>query len=249
MRAAQLVVPVLLASALLAPGAVRAQTLSADLSSHLVAITTGFTGTSVVLFGATDGTGDVVATVRGPERDMVVRRKSQVLGIWINTRQVGFSAVPSYYALYTSRPLEEIAPPAMQAMHQIGLDNLRITPAATSRAIADLGEFRSALFAEQERQRLYAREPGHIVFLGDRLFRATIDFPADVPTGDYLVEVFLVRDKVIVSGQTTPLVVAEIGVDAEVNDFAQRQAWLYGIIAVAIAAAAGWVASLPFRNA
>ncbi|HEY1432673.1 MAG TPA: TIGR02186 family protein, partial [Stellaceae bacterium] len=35
----------------------RAEGLVADLTSHLIAITTGFTGASVVLFGATDGPG------------------------------------------------------------------------------------------------------------------------------------------------------------------------------------------------
>ncbi|HXM84370.1 MAG TPA: TIGR02186 family protein, partial [Stellaceae bacterium] len=85
------------------PGYVQAdQPLLADLSSHLIAITTGFTGASVVLFGATDGPGDVVIVVRGPERDMVVRHKSHFAGIWINTRQVTFSGVPSYYAVFSS---------------------------------------------------------------------------------------------------------------------------------------------------
>ena len=37
----------------------RAEALVADLTSHLIAITTGFTGASVVLFGAIDGPGDV----------------------------------------------------------------------------------------------------------------------------------------------------------------------------------------------
>ncbi|HEV3177595.1 MAG TPA: TIGR02186 family protein, partial [Stellaceae bacterium] len=53
-----------------ASGPARAQALVADLTNHLVAITTGFTGTSVVLFGATDGNGDVIVVVRGPERDI-----------------------------------------------------------------------------------------------------------------------------------------------------------------------------------
>ena len=89
-----------------------------------------------------------------------------------------------------------------------------------------------------------------IAFLGDRLFRATIEFPANVPTGIYLFEVFLVRDRAVVSGQTTPLVVSQIGFDANVGDFAQRQALAYGLLAVALTAAtAGWLASLPFRNA
>ncbi|HXQ52907.1 MAG TPA: TIGR02186 family protein [Stellaceae bacterium] len=225
-----------------------AQTVSADLSSHLVAITTGFTGTSVVLFGATDGPADVIAVVRGPERSMVVRRKSRVAGIWMNTRAVTFEGVPSYYALYSTRPLAEIAPPAMQALHQIGLENLRFT-GADARTQEDRDMFRAALIDEQRRQGLYLKEPGQVAFLGNRLFRATIDFPANVPTGTYLFEVFLVRDKAVVSGQTTPLVVSQIGFDADVNEFAERRSLAYGLLAVAGAAMAGWLASLPFRNA
>src|SRR5216683_635354 len=67
---------VLVAALLIWAPPTRAEALIADLTSHLIAITTGFTGASVVLFGATDGPGDVVVTVRGPDREMTVRRKS-----------------------------------------------------------------------------------------------------------------------------------------------------------------------------
>src|SRR3954469_6878606 len=79
--------------------AARAEGLVADLTSHLIAITTGFTGASVVLFGATDGPGDVIVAIRGPEREMTVRRKSRVAGIWVNTQEVTFGNLPSFYAL------------------------------------------------------------------------------------------------------------------------------------------------------
>jgi uncharacterized protein (TIGR02186 family) len=239
----------LLLAAVLLPAAARAQTLSADLSSHLVAITTGFTGASVVLFGATDGPADVIAVVRGPERAVTVRRKSRIAGLWINTRDFTFAGVPSFYAVYSTRPLDAIAPPRMQALHQIGLDNLRFGGGEEARGNGERDAFRVALLDEQQRQGLYVGAPGRIDFLGDRLFRATFDFPANVPTGTYIVEVFLVRDKSVVSGQTTPLLVSQTGIDADVGDFAQRQSLAYGILAVAVAALAGWLASLPFRNA
>ncbi|HEX7968458.1 MAG TPA: TIGR02186 family protein, partial [Stellaceae bacterium] len=226
-----------------------AEPLVADLTSHFIAITTGFTGTSVVLFGATDGTGDVIAIVRGPERDAVVRRKSRVAGIWMNTREMTFTGVPSFYAVYSNRPLEEIAPPPMQALHQTGLANLRLAGTEKNRSPEEISDFRAALIRERQRQGLFAEEVGRVAFLGDRLFRATIPFPANLPTGEYRVEILLVRDKAVVSGQTTPLYVSQVGLDAEVNDFANRRALLYGVIAVAGAAMAGWLASLPFRNA
>lgn len=226
----------------------RAQALVADLTSHLIAITTGFNGTSVVLFGATDGSGEVIVVVRGPERDMVVRRKSKVAGIWVNTRQVTFLSAPSFYSLASSRPIEEIAPLGMRQLHQIGIDQLRLNTEGPVPP-QESTQFREAFIRNQVREALYHDAIGQVSFLGNRLFRTTIDFPANVPTGTYLVEAFLVRDNAVVAGQTTPLVISEIGVDADVYDFADRHGLLYGLVAVVLATMAGWLASLPFRHA
>ena len=225
------------------------QPLLADLSSHLIAITTGFTGASVVLFGAIDGPGDVVIVVRGPERDTVVRHKSRFAGIWINTRQVTFAGAPSYYAAFSSKPLDDIVPQPVQSLHQIGLANLRLQPKSTSLGGDEVADFRAALIDDRRQQGVYDDAVGRISFLGDRLFRAQIDFPATVPTGTYFIEVLLIRDGSVVTGQTTPLVVSQIGIDAEVGEFAEHRALIYGLIAVATAAVAGYLASLPFRSA
>jgi uncharacterized protein (TIGR02186 family) len=222
--------------------------LVADLSSHLVAITTGFTGASVVLFGATDGLGDVVVAVRGPDREVTVRRKSRVAGIWVNTEEVRFTGVPSFYAVAASRPLEQIVSPASAAFYRLDIPHLRIE-AETTEPPDVLDKFRHALITVQQQAGLFASSVGKVDFLGERLFRTTIAFPADVPTGTYLVEVFLVRSGDVVGGQTTPLVVSKVGVDAAVFEFAGRQPGLYGAIAVLTAMMAGWMASLPFRGA
>jgi uncharacterized protein (TIGR02186 family) len=228
-------------------GPAQGDAVVADLSSHLIAITSGFTGTSVVLFGATDGPGDVIAVVRGPEREMTVWRKGKVAGIWVNAEAVTFSAVPSFYAVAASRPLDEAVLPGAAALYRIGAANLKLEskpPMSGDRA----KRFADALIAEQERAGLINAEIGKITFLGERLFRASIAFPANVPTGAYLVEVFLVRDRDVVGGQTTPLRVEKVGVDAAVFDFATREAAAYGAIAVLTAVVAGWLASLPFRG-
>jgi uncharacterized protein (TIGR02186 family) len=225
----------------------RGDNLVADLTSHLVAITTGFTGASVVLFGATEGQGDVVVVVRGPERDLTVLRKSRVLGIWVNTREITFENVPSFYALAASRPIEEIVSPAAAALHRIGLANLKLEAAAPAPGpVRD--EFAAALVRNQQRAALFATSVGKVHFLGERLFRTTIEFPSNVPTGTYLVEVLLARNRDIVSGQTTPLVVSKVGVDAAVFELSGRFPGLYGLIAVLTAMVAGWLASLMFRR-
>jgi uncharacterized protein (TIGR02186 family) len=104
-----------------AGGPARGDGVVADLSSHLIAITTGFTGASVILFGATEGRGDIIAVVRGPEREVKVWRKGKVAGIWVNAESVTFSNVPSFYALATSRPLDEVLAPGPGRLYRTAL--------------------------------------------------------------------------------------------------------------------------------
>ena len=232
---------------LAAASPVLAQPLIADLSSHLVEITAGFSGTEVLLFGATEGEGDVAVILRGPESEVVVRRKSRVAGIWINRDQLGFSGVPSFYRVAASRPLDQLTSPALRQRHQIGVENLRLTPVQGINA-EEVATFRQGLVRNKENQGLFGREAGRVTFLGARLFRTRVFLPANVPPGNYTAEVFLFRDGQVVAAQTTPLLVSKTGIGAEIYDFAHQQAALYGIIAVAIAAFAGWAAGAIFRK-
>ena len=204
-----------------APVAARAQALVADLTNHLVAITTGFTGTSVVLFGSAEEKGDVVVVVQGPTRDIVVRHKSKVASIWLNTTQVAFHNVPTFYSIASTRPLGDIAPPELLSAQQIGLESLRLTPEGNL-SPDQAEEFRAALVRSQERAGLYLPNAVAVLFQGDHLFRTTIVFPANVPTGDFLVHVLLLRDHVLIEAQTLTLTVSQVGFDARVHDFADR---------------------------
>jgi len=238
----------IVAALALAPRAAHAQQIIADLSRHLVAITTGFAGAEVLLFGAVDGDGDVIVTVRGPETDLVVRQKSQVNGMWVNALSVTFAGVPGYYAVASTKPLEEILTNPVAEREQIGAQRLRLVPEAnTPPDRADL--FRRALMRNMERAGLFQPRTAQVRFLGQRLFRADIQFPANVPIGRYTVNVYLVRGGQVVSAATTPLLVSKIGLSAEIFDFAQERGITYGLIAVAFAGLAGWAASRVFQRA
>ncbi len=224
-----------------------AQQLVADLSSHLIAITTGFTGTEVVLFGTTDRAGDVAIVVTGPRAPVVVRRKDRILGMWVNTDSLRFEQVPGFYTVATSRPLEEIVARPVLERQQIGLPHLQLAP-RDSLAPEELASFRAALIRNKQRAGLYPLSAGQVAFLGERLFRTNIYFPANVPTGLYNVEALLIRDGEVVSAQTTPLVVSKIGFSAEIYDIARHRPLAYGVAAVVGAVAAGWAAGAAFRR-
>ena len=100
------------------PGA--KESIEADVSARNIAVTSDFNGTQIVVFGAVDGSQqpsaesgyyDVIIVVEGVPSRMVVRRKGNVAGLWLNTASVIFDNVPSYYAVASNRPIDEIAPP------------------------------------------------------------------------------------------------------------------------------------------
>lgn len=219
----------------------------ADLSKHLVAITTGFAGTDVLLFGATDGPGDVVLVVRGPAHEETVRRKDRMGIIWANKSAVTFTNAPAFYYVASNKPVEDILPQAVLERHQILPRNLDLRASG-------LGEgesreaFREALERLKKARGLYGYEPSGVTMLGNRLFRSELNFPANVPTGTYMVEVYLVRDGDVVSAEITPLIISKVGVGADIFYFAHNQSALYGIAAIIIAVFAGWLAGVAFRK-
>ncbi|HEX9770632.1 MAG TPA: TIGR02186 family protein [Kiloniellales bacterium] len=229
-------------------GPLRAAPLVADLSKHLVAITTGFAGTDVLLFGAVDGPGDVVVIIWGPPEQVVMHRKSRIAGIWINTAQMTFERVPSFYSVASSRSLDEIASEHVLSRLEMGVERLNL-PLPHAKASPNIARnWRDALIRNKQRLGHYAREVGQVIFLGENLFRALVEFPANVPTGTYQIEVYLLRDGRVISAQTTPLIVGKIGLEAEVYDFAHNYAAVYGLIAILVALVAGWLAHVAFRR-
>jgi uncharacterized protein (TIGR02186 family) len=222
--------------------------LVADLSNHLVAITTGFTGTNVLLFGATDGPGDVVIVVRGPAKDITIRRKDRVGPIWANAESVAMRDVPSFYNVASNRDITEFTSERIRALYEIGVENLKLKFADVRQPAESKKLYSDALIRLNTKSGLYNPESGKISLLANRLFRAQLHFPANVPTGAYEVGIYLFRNGDVVSGEFVPLIISKTGVGAEVYDFAHNLAPLYGLLAILLAVLAGWAAEAAFRR-
>ncbi|WP_027134768.1 TIGR02186 family protein [Geminicoccus roseus] len=239
-----------LALGLLAGGAFasRAAGLVADLSHHLIAITTAFTGSDVLLFGALEETGgDVVVVVTGPRTLRTVRARERTTGVWLPGDEMTFTGVPSFYAVASTRPLGPITTPALRSRHELGVEALRLQPVAKFDQ-KQIAKFREALIGLQQRLGLYPRAVGQISMLGDRLFRTTVSFPANVPSGPYQVQVLRVVANQVVEAQASILTVSKVGLEADLTDFALRQGALYGLGALLLAITAGWLANIAFRR-
>ncbi len=219
-----------------------------DLSKKVVAITTGFTGSDLLLFGATEGQGDVIVIVRGPLRDQIVRHKERVAGIWINRSDVTFSQIPDFYSMASNRPVDDFISPKTRSTYHIGTAYLEMIPQRSELNPGEINDYRNALIRNKQRQGLYYRKQGDVIFLSNRLFHTKILFPSNVSVGTYGIDVHLVRNGEIVSTETTLLSVRKFGLEAGVFDFAKRHGAIYGILAILVAAVSGWLAGVAFRK-
>lgn len=238
----------LIAASLAAPAPAGARDITIDLTDPIVSITTGFSGTDLLLYGAVKEPGDVVVVVRGPAEDQVVRRKEKVAGVWINRDEIRFDRVPTFYRVSSNRPLDEFLPHELADRLQIGLKNLDIQTSHWGPLPHDPFAFREGLIRNLQRQGLYMKEVGDVVFLSENLFRTRLSFPANVSVGSFTIEVYLFRAGKLASTATTLLTVRKFGFEAQVYDLAHRFSLIYGVLAVVIAVVAGWAANAAFRK-
>jgi uncharacterized protein (TIGR02186 family) len=243
----------LLLGLLLAASPASAEQLVSGISQDLIQITSNYTGSDIVVFGAIEGVPDtedrtprdVVVVVRGPDADITVRRRDRVAGVWINHDAAKLSGMPSYYFLASTRPLNAIAPPDALTHYNIGLQNLQPD---TVHSHHDYEPFRQAALRYLTKDRLYTERPGGVEFLSETLFRAHVPVPAGVTRGQYNVEVYLLRGGVVQSAQSTPLFIDQTGLERRLYNFAHNQPFGYGLAAVVMAVIMGWISSLLFRR-
>jgi uncharacterized protein (TIGR02186 family) len=227
-----------------------AKGIVADVDDHLVEIRTDFAGQDILVFGAIDGPGDVILVMRGPAGRVAVHQKERFAGIWVNAESIEFDNVPSLYGVASSRPLFEILPNEILDRYQLGLGRLRFETAEED--AYGVGSFRIALVQQKRKQGLYADRVGRVTFIGETLFRANLHLPSNVPTGTFLIDVYLVRDGRIVDAQNMPLVISKVGFGADVYKYANArsiaQRFGYGVAAVLVSLLTGWLAHLAFRK-
>jgi len=218
-----------------------------DLSKDFVAITAGFTGTEVLLFGTTAGKGQVVVIVEGPAVNATIRHKERVAGIWVNGDEVAFENVPAFYQVLATDSLDEWLPLPLRETNQIGVEYLQIRPLGDVDP-ATAAEYRNALIRNKQLAGHYGKVEGRMTIVGGRLFRSTVFFPADVPVGVYNIRTYLIDNKRVVSSQVMPLTINKTGLEADLYRVAHKHSALYGIAAIVIAILAGLGGNMLFRR-
>lgn len=243
-------------AALLLPlllGAARDPILVPEISQHEIQVRQGFTGQDLLLFGAIlnpEGTRaareyDIVVVLKGPVRSIVVREKQKVAGVWINAHSAELRSAPTFYAVASARPIDQIVDQKTAAIYELGLRYLQLSPIGPIDP-REQARFSAGLVDLMRRQGLYQQDETAVKVSGQVLYQARIALPSTVQTGTYTAETFAIRDSKVVASASSEVVVTKRGFERFVALAADDQALWYGLFAVATSVGMGLLAGRLF---
>lgn len=239
---------------LLAPVSLLAEeeTVIAGLSQNEVSITANFNGSEILIFGAVQrftplpdtGPLEVIVTIEGPDRPLTVRRMDRRYGIWMNTEAVEIDAAPTFYAVATTNPFSDVISDTEDLRHRISIPRaIRAVDAGTEHP----EDFTEAVIRIRSSEDLYQLLEGAVDLRNETLFNTSFRLPANLTEGDYTARIFLTRGREVVADYRTDITVRKVGLERMIYTLAHERPLIYGLLSLAIAIAAGWLASAVFR--
>ncbi len=229
-----------------------AEEVVAGLSQDSIQITTNFDGSEILIFGAVKREAalpegpplEVIVTVEGPKSPLTIRRKDKRFGIWINTAAVEIDEAPSFYAVATSSDWHSAISEVEDLRHHVSIDKA-IRAVGLERT--DGTDFVDALIRIRGKADAYFTNIGGVEVTEDTLFKTTITLPANLTEGDYTTRFFLTRGGNVIDVHEGSIDVRKVGLEQFLFNLSRQQPLLYGLMSLAIAIAAGWLASAVFR--
>lgn len=230
-----------------------AEEIVLGLSSDTVSINTNFDGSEILIFGAVKRDSpfpseprlQVIVTVSGPSETKTIRRKEKKFGIWVNTDAVEIDSAPSFYAVSTSTLLGLSLSHTEDIRHRISIPRA-IRSVDAPDGITNSQTFTDALIRIKSKSNQYQLNEGTVSVDDQTLFRTSIALPAALTEGDYETRIFLTRGGEVVSQYQTSIYVRKVGMERWLFTLSREQSFMYGLLSLAIAIAAGWGASAIF---
>ena len=231
----------------------QAEEVVLGMSQNEVAITATFDGSDILVFGAIKRDSPipntplhVIISIAGPSKPVVVRRKEQRFGIWVNKDTVEVDAAPSFYAIATTGSFQEVLSETEDLRHKVSI-NRAIRSVGAPMDVSNAQSFSDALIRIRREQGLYQSLEGTVALDQQTLFLTTIKMPATLTEGEYRTRIFLTREGKVLNQFETSIDVHKVGLERFLFKLSRENPLLYGLLSIAIAILAGWLASAFFQ--
>lgn len=231
-----------------------AQPSTIHMEPNVILVGAAYNGAKVSLTGEVPRDTEVLVRLSGDVHDGTFLEKGRVLGVlWMNTNAVTLHHIPKTYLIFSSSAITKssLNDDLKWVDMGIGFNALKaktsITPEDRDKD-KQFGEFlklktTEGLYGVHENAVKY-RETGS----GMKAFQCELAIPCAVPSGEYTVTTFFLKDDTVFEKHDQQLKIQETGLPELISSLAFNQSVIYGILSVLIAIGAGLLTGLFFKG-
>jgi uncharacterized protein (TIGR02186 family) len=219
-----------------------------DLSENNIKIKTDFNGKEIIVFGILNDEQETLITIKGPEKNAVINKKERILGFWFNTKKITYNKVPSIFFIASSAELEDILPTSTIIKQELHFNYLLENKLSKRNFISNssLKNWKDNFIRIKKNKNLFKEYK--IEKIENKLFQTRVFFPADSLPGEYKINVYQIKDNIIITMKEKTITLAKSGIGSKIYDFAHNNSVAYGLFAIIFAILSGFLAATMFRR-
>ena len=219
-----------------------------DISENNIKIETNFIGKEVIIFGILNDDQETIMTIKGPEKNALIQKKERILGFWFNTKKITYNQIPSIFFIASSNEIEDILPTSTIIKEELSFDYLLENKTSQRNFISDisLDTWKSNFVRIKKKKNLFKEY--EIENIDNKLFQTRIFFPAKSIPGEYKVNVYKIKDNLILNNKEKVITLKKSGIGNQIYNFAHKNAAAYGLFAIIFAVLSGFLAATLFRR-
>ena len=219
-----------------------------DISENNIKIETNFIGKEVIIFGILNDDQETIMTIKGPEKNALIQKKERILGFWFNTKQITYNQIPSIFFIASSKDIENILPASTIIKEELSFDYLLENKTSQRNFISDisLDTWKNNFVRIKKNKNLFKEY--EIENIDNKLFQTRIFFPAKSIPGEYKVNVYQIKDNLILNNKEKVITLKKSGIGNQIYNFAHKNAAAYGLFVIIFAVLSGFLAATLFRR-
>ena len=219
-----------------------------DISENNIKIETNFIGKEVIIFGILNDDQETIMTIKGPEKNALIQKKERILGFWFNTKKITYNQIPSIFFIASSNEIEDILPNSTIIKEELSFDYLLENKTSQRNFISDisLDTWKSNFVRIKKNKNLFKEY--EIENIDNKLFQTRIFFPAKSIPGEYKVNVYQIKDNLILNNKEKVITLKKSGIGNQIYNLAHKNAAAYGLFAIIFAVLSGFLAATLFRR-
>ena len=219
-----------------------------DISEDNIKIETNFNGKEVIIFGILNDGQETIMTIKGPQKNAVIQKKERILGFWFNTKQITYNEIPSVFFIASSKNIEDILPASTIIKEELSFNYLLENKTSQRNFISDvsLENWKDNFVRINKNKNLFKKY--NVEKIDNKLFQTRIFFPAKSIPGEYKVNVYQIKNNLILNNKEKIITLKKSGVGSQIYNFAHNNAAAYGLFAIIFAIMSGFLAATLFRR-